>query len=129
MANKRSFESTVLRLMSVLFLFTVKAHAVQPTAEESLNHCYASYPFFQEALMLISDNDFKNPIKSKERKEIIKKAAAKNISEVRICRDRVIQVAKKQNDLINLKYVVYRMTEVSAVIYVSKEKISPSGAK
>ena len=38
---------------------------------ERLNVCYLKFPFFHEALMIISDVDFADPNKSTDRKKLI----------------------------------------------------------
>ena len=102
--------------MILPLVIALSALAQTKVTEESLSRCYESHPFFQEAIMGISDDDFANKTKSGQRKKSIQAEYSKNSSSVRTCLDHVIQFAKDQKDPANLKYVILRTGEISSVV-------------
>jgi hypothetical protein len=106
------------------------AQTSRPITDERLNQCYQHFPFFLEALVLISDDDFANSTKSYDRKKIIQREFDKKSAEIRSCLDDVIQYAKNQGDDENVRYVVLRMSEISSIVYKSapRSEAQPLGA-
>ena len=98
--------------------------------EELLQQCYKDYPFFMEALMLVTDKDFADPKKTKARKIHIESEFKKRPSEIRTCTENIIQFAKDQNDAENLKHVLSRMKEITSVVYVGPAHVpEPRGVR
>ena len=104
--------------MALIFLNSLGfAQTSRTVTDERLNQCYQKFPFFFEALMLISDDDFTNSVKSLDRKKVIQNKFEKKSMEIRSCLDDVIQYAKNQGDDENTRYVVLRMSEISSIVY------------
>ncbi|MBY0412940.1 MAG: hypothetical protein K2Q18_02185 [Bdellovibrionales bacterium] len=94
----------------------INCNSEQPVSEDDLNKCYKAHPFFIEILMLISDSDFRDQEKSIIRKKKLAVEVSINKQSVEACLRQLIQYANEQNNPENLKYVQYRLSEISSVI-------------
>lgn len=116
-------------MTTAVLIFILSASAQMKVSEEMLGKCYEVHPYFQEAIMGVSDEDFANKTKSAQRKQVIQADHAKNSNAVRTCLDQVIQFAKDQKDPANLKYVILRLSEISSVVHADGSKQTPAVSK
>ena len=109
---------------SVLFLFCLENLASAKVApqtmtitEKALTRCYQQYPFFLEAIGLISDKDFRDAEKSQKRLMKIQKLVKRSKSEaVRDCLEKIVLASKSSNDFSSFNYVKDRMSEIESVV-------------